>query len=319
MSRQHVPIPLAMKPFAQFSRFLFRIGQGDWFYKLMGAVVSMGEGREGQSRGVNVFKDYIPTQNDIIIACNSRSGTHWMMQIALQIAYLGQAEYDYIYDIVAWPDFLPEVAIKLSEPPPPSPTGLRLIKTHAPAQAVPVNDAAKYITVIRDPKEVLVSMYHWAPQAFAFIGLQSGTPDEWVEKFLKKQIPGGWWAQHTASWWALRHKANVYIVPFNQLKADTSGQIDAVSAFLGVALSPAQRQLVLEKASFEYMKAINHKFSPIIGDTGMMDIVRQGKTGTGDELFTPEQLDKVDAFCKRELKRLGCDFPYDELFSSESS
>lgn len=311
MSHQHVDIPQMMKPFAQFSRFMFRIGQGDWVYRLTGALVSIGE-RMG---GTNVFRGYVPTKNDIIIACNSRSGTHWMMQIALQIAHLGHAEYDYIYDIVAWPDFLPGVAIGLKETPPPAPTGLRVIKTHAPAQSVPVNDAARYITVIRDPKEVLVSMYHWAPQAFAFLGLQTGAPEYWVEKFLKNQVPGGWWPQHTASWWALREKPNIRIVTFNALKADTSREIDRISAFLGVELSPEQRQQVIEKSSFDYMKAINHKFSPIIGDTAMFEIVRQGKTGTGGEIFTREQLASVDAFCRSELKRLGSDFPYDEMFA----
>lgn len=55
----------------------------------------------------------------------SSSGTNWMMQIALQIAHLGQADYDYGYDLVAWPEFLPGVSISLTETPPPSPTGLR--------------------------------------------------------------------------------------------------------------------------------------------------------------------------------------------------
>ncbi len=308
MSHQYVPIPPLMKPIAQLSRFLFRTGQGDWLYKLMGAAVSIGG-------GPNAFKNYVPTKNDVFVACVSRSGTHWMMQIALQIAHLGQADYDYIYDIVVWSDFLPGVSIKLTDPPPPSPTGLRVIKSHSPAQLVTVNDAAKYITVIRDPKEVLVSMYHWAPQAFAFLGLQTGTPDYWVEKFLKRQIPGGWWAEHTASWWALRDKPNVHIVTFNDLKADPSGEIDRVSEFLGIELSPEQRQQVIEKSSFDYMKAINHKFSPIIGGTDMIDIVRTGETGSGSELFIEEQLGKVDAFCKSELKRLGSDFPYDEAFA----
>ncbi len=311
MSHQHVPIPLAMKPVAQFSRFLFRIGRGDWVYKLLGGLVSMGE-RIGAA---DVFKGYVPTKNDVIIACNSRSGTHWMMQIALQTAHLGQADYDYIYDVVAWPDFLPSVAIALTETPPPSPTGLRVIKTHAPAKSVPFNDAARYITVIRDPKEVLVSMYHWAPQAFAFLGLQSRTPEYWVEKFLKGQVPGGWWAAHTAGWWALRDKPNVHIVSYNDLKADASGEIDRVSEFLGVELSPEQRQQVIKKSSFDYMKAINHKFSPIIGDTDRIDIVRKAKLGESSELFTTAQLASVDAFCKRELQRLGSDFPYDAMFA----
>jgi hypothetical protein len=297
-----------MKPFAAFSRFLFRRGRGDWMYRLLGAAAKT----EAKSPA---FKGYTPTKNDIIVACLNRSGTHLMMQICLQIAHLGQADYDYIYDIVAWPDFLPNSSIALNESPPVSPTGLRVIKTHLPAQSVPLNDAAKYIIVIRDPKEMLVSLYHFVPQAFAFMGLEVGSPDDWVEKFLKGQVPGGWWALHTASWWALRGRTNVYVVSYNQLNADLSGEIEVISQFLGVELSETQGQAVLEKSSFEYMKAMNHKFSPIIGATKMLDIIRKGKTGSGSDLFSEEQLAKVDAFCKSELKRLGSDFPYDEIFA----
>ena len=307
MSHQQVKIPLALRPVTQLSCFLFRIGQGEWVYKLLGAAASRGGG--------NFFGDYIPTKNDIIVACQARSGTHWIMQIALQIAYLGDAEYDYIYDIVAWPDYLPGASIKLTESPPLSPTGLRVIKTHSPAQSVPVNDAAKYIVIIRDPKEVLVSLYHFAPQAFAFFGVQTGTPEYWVEKFLRKQVPGGWWVDHTASWWALHDRPNIHIVTFNELKADAQREIDRISAFLGVELSAEQRQQVIEKSSFAYMKAINDRFSPIVGNTGVLSVIREGKTGVGSDLFTKEQLARVDAFCRSELKRLGSDFPYDQLFA----
>jgi hypothetical protein len=296
-----------MKPLVRLSRFLFRTGRGDWVYKIIGA---------GASRaGGSAFKDYIPTKNDIIVACLSRSGTHWMMQMALQIAHLGQAEYDYLYDVVAWPDFLPDVSIGLSEPPPASPTGLRVIKTHSPAQMVTVNDAAKYITVIRDPKEVLVSLYYFMPKALAFLGLQTGGPDDWVEKFLNKQVPGGWWAEHTASWWALRDRPNVHLVLFKDLKADPGAEIDRISEFLGVNLSSEQRQHVMTKSSFDYMKAIDHKFSPIIGDTDMPVVIRKGQTDTGGDLFTETQLDQINAYCERELERLGSDFPYAELLA----
>ncbi len=311
MSHQKVSIPLPMKPITKLSRFLFRRGKGDWVYRSVGGLMSLGD-RLGD---VSVFKGYTPTENDIIIACHSRSGTHWMMQIALQIAHLGQAEYDYIYDIVPWPDFLPGAAVDLKETPPPSPTGRRVIKTHVPAQSVPINDVTKYIIVIRDPKEVLVSLYHFAPQSFAFVGIQTGTPDYFVQKFVKNQVPGGWWAKHTASWWALRHKPNVHIVTFNDLKADPNGEIDRISEFLGIELSPEQREQVIEKSSFDYMKAINHKFSPIIGDTGMMEIVRKGKAETNTELFTAEHFAMVDMMCKRELESLDSDFPYDENFA----
>lgn len=312
MSHKQVRLPLPMRPLARLSRFLFRAGRGDWVYKLFGFASR----RMGSAPGGGfVFRGYTPTKNDVIVACLSRSGTHWLLQIALQITHQGQAEYEYLYDVVAWPDFLPGVSIKLTDPPPVSPTGLRVIKTHSLAQLVPVNDEAKYISVVRDPKEVLVSLYHFVPQAFAFLGIETGTPEEWVGRFLKHQAPGGWWPQHTASWWALRSRPNVHITTFNALKADPGAEIDRISAFLGVEIDAAQRRQVLEKSSFAYMKAITHKFTPVIDNKDTIDVVRRGRIGTGSDLFTAEQMARIDSFCKRELTRLGSDFPYDQLFA----
>lgn len=312
MSHKHVGLPLPMKPVAQLSRFLFKTGKGDWVYRLLGFAATRMDRGHGR---VNVFKGYVPTKNDVVVACLSRSGTHWLLQIVLQIANLGQAEYDYLYDVIAWPDFLPGVSIKLTDPPPKSPTGLRVIKTHSAAEMVPVNDNAKYVSIIRDPKEVLVSLYHFVPQAFAFLGIETGSPEEWVRRFLHHQVPGGWWPQHTASWWALREKPNVHITTFNDLKADPGMEIDRISTFLGVEITAEQRRQVLEKSSFEYMKAISHKFAPVIDNKDTIHVVRKGRVGTGGELFTHEQLARIDSFCKSELVRLGSDFPYDQLFA----
>ncbi len=73
---------------------------------------------------------------------------------------------------------------------------------------------------------------------------------------------------------------------FNALKADSTNEIDRIREFLGVELRPEQRVQVTEKTSFPYMKAINHKFSPIIGNTVKIEIVRKGRTGDGGALFT---------------------------------
>jgi hypothetical protein len=45
-----------------------------------------------------------PTASDVIVATYAKRGTNWALQIAPQIAYYGEAEYDFIHDLVAWPD-----------------------------------------------------------------------------------------------------------------------------------------------------------------------------------------------------------------------
>ena len=63
------------------------------------------------------------------------------------------------------------------------------------------------------------------------------------------------------------------------------------------------------------MKAINHKFSPMIDGKDEMEVIRAGKSRAESALFTDEQFAQVDDFCKRELARLGSDFPYEALFT----
>jgi hypothetical protein len=41
--------------------------------------------------------------------------------------------------------------------------------------------------------------------------------------------------------------------------------------------------------------------------------MRKGTQGGSAELLSPAQQREVDAFCRAELQRLGCDLPYDEF------
>lgn len=109
------------------------------------------------------FGDYQPTVHDVFVATFVKSGTNWMLQIAQQIAHRGAAEFEHIHDVVPWPDAPMVNIIPLSDPEPrmQSPTDLRVIKTHNIADCVPYNENAKYITVIRDPKEAFVSSYYF--------------------------------------------------------------------------------------------------------------------------------------------------------------
>jgi hypothetical protein len=43
-------------------------------------------------------------------------------------------------------------------------------------------------------------------------------------------------------------------------------------------------------------------------------MMRKGASGGSSELLTPEQQLQIDDYCRRELGRLGCDFPYDAAF-----
>jgi len=48
-------------------------------------------------------------------------------------------------------------------------------------------------------------------------------------------------------------------------------------------------------------------------------MMRRGQSGGSSELLTLEQQQRIDEHCRAELKRLGCDFPYDAVFGASSA
>lgn len=239
-----------------------------------------------------------------------------MMQITHQIAHLGQGEYDHIHDVIPWPEMrIPKFAVGLDHPHPlaSSPTGWRVIKTHMPAGNVPINEDARYITVIRDPKDVFVSSYHFARS----IGFGPLLPsiEVWLDGFLDDNfILGGSWAAHTASYWALRNRQNVKICSFKQMKREPVRIIREIADWLGVELQPNEFDAVVRKSSFDYMKTIDDKFhpgkmTPFSEDHGMM---RRGRHGGSSEMLNQSQQRRIDAYFRNALFEQGCyDFPYE--------
>jgi hypothetical protein len=45
-------------------------------------------------------------------------------------------------------------------------------------------------------------------------------------------------------------------------------------------------------------------------------MMRRGASGSSGELLTPDQQRRIDDHCRSELARVGCDFPYDDLYGS---
>ncbi len=264
------------------------------------------------------FAGYTPTAHDVIVCTYAKSGTNWMMQIVEQIAYRGRADFEHIHDLVPWPDAPMFDGLSLDDPSGAehSPTGLRAVKTHLDADFVPYNTDAKYVVVLRDPKDVLVSSHFFA---YETIGRITGVPpvDKWVEMFLDNQFPFGPWPEHVASYWRWRERPNVLIVSFGEMKANLDDVVSRVAALMGVALSPEEHAAVVERSGFAYMKAHETQFAPPtpfggINTNGTM--IRQGKRGGSSELLTVEQQRQIDEMMQSSLSRLAPDFPYDKLF-----
>ena len=194
------------------------------------------------------FGTYRPDVHDVVACSYFKSGTNLLMQMAVQIAGKGRAEYDHIHDVVAWPDcpdMFPGYAIPLANETPwrTSPTGLRVIKTHKAASQIPITDTARYIAVVRDPKSVCVSAYHFT-KALIF-GPMMPSVENFAEDFMTPGFFQGDWAEHLAGFWAIRSRSNVLFMTYEEMTKDTEATARRVADFMEMDLSQEEIDAVV--------------------------------------------------------------------------
>jgi Sulfotransferase domain len=299
-------------------RTLERLGYGDRVFAAMKA-------RQRKSLVANnPFRNYLPTRHDVFVATYVKSGTNWMMQIAHQIVFHGRGDFDHVHSVVSWPDTLlmgplRGYAIPLEDPSvwKVSPESKRVIKTHYDWEWLPYSGRARYILVIRDPKDVLVSSYLFFVKHGPLRRLVPSL-EIWLRLFLSENFPVaflGSWAANAAGYWAQRHRPNVLICSFKSMKTDLIDTVRKVAHFLDVKVSDAVLGRVCEKSSFEYMKGIDDKFRvwKLIPWAPDQPMIRKGVHGGSSELLSAEQQRQVDEHCIGQLRRLGSDFPYAEF------
>jgi Sulfotransferase domain len=287
-------------------------------------MLARGAARRSQKlKASNPLNHYTSTHHDVFVAAHVKSGTNWMMQIAHQLLFHGDGEYDHIHSVVPWPDIahmspLKHYAIPIDDPSVwrASPEQKRVIKTHYDWDWLPYSPEARYIIVIRDPKDVFVSSYHFfvkqGPLAFTKFSVET-----WLDVFLSTGM-GAWssWPQNTAGYWAERARPNVLIVSFKTMKQDLRGTVKKVAAFLDVHAGDDIIDRVCEKSSFDYMKRIDHKFRAwdmVPWASTAAPMMRKGGTAGSSELLSLQQQQRIDQQSLADLRKLGSDFPYEEF------
>jgi hypothetical protein len=270
----------------------------------------------------NPFRGYTPQKQDVFVMTYAKSGTNWVMQIVWQLIHHCQKDFDHIHSVVPWPDAVTNtrtmrnyaIPLDMATEWRTEPERKRIIKTHLNWELVPYSEQARYIAVLRDPKDVFVSSYIFIRDFF--FGAAMPSVDTMFRMFVNgKALTGGSWAANAAGYWAQRHRSNVLILSFASMKRDLEGTVRKIAAFLDIHVSNEIIQEVCRRSSFEYMKAIDERFAPYRGvpwrKHGRM--MRSGQQGRSSELLSAEQQEQIDRSCVAELKREGSDLPYDEI------
>lgn len=224
---------------------------------------------------------YKPKPEDVIIATYPKCGTTWMQNIALYIFRKGK-ELENHGDFFAMCPFIDALGSQGMEGMPRP----GAFKTHLPYHHVPYSPEAKYIYILRNPKDCCTSMYYHTKMNVG-LGYWEAKFDDFFELFMAGEVEYNDYFDHLASWYPHINDTNVFFTTYEAMKEETKSVVLKLAEFLGEDYIEAIRadknvlSNILQFSSFEYMKRhiselYDSKLVPqeALEDPGMLEGIR---------------------------------------------
>ena len=177
----------------------------------------------------------------------------------------------------------------------------RLIKTHLPVSILLEDRDVKprVVSIIRDPKDVIVSFYHFA-RMNNIIDFQ-GTFDEFFQLFLRDEVAYGpiYRFYHELKE-SKELEGKLLIIRYEDLTNNFEREIERLSSFLGLEpLSEENMKRLKDHCSFREMQvnpSVNYEHWDDLGlrKKGESRFMRKGIVGDWKVHFTPEQKERFD-------------------------
>ena len=221
-------------------------------------------------------------------------------------------------------------------------TAYRVFNTHLRPHQLPPN--AKYVYVMRDPMDVLVSFYHHLSNQTEADGGYSGTAKEFCQDFLNGTVLYGKWEDHLEAWLgryyqksnATKEDKNIMLLHYEEMKQDLKQEATRLAKFLDVPDEELESivNTALSHCTFDAMKTERWRYTPqsvswkVDPKTGKPydRFVREGRIGDGKEfmekIFTSdlkEQWIKNADRARRRWRDAGIDMEVDRYLGRRRS
>ncbi|XP_012859976.1 amine sulfotransferase-like [Echinops telfairi] len=258
--------------------------------------------------------DFEIRDDDVFIVTYPKSGTIWTQQIISSIYFEDHRNKNSHEDTLARVPFLEYNIRKVDFSKRPSP---RLFATHLPYYIMPrglKNKKAKVIYIYRNPKDVLVSFFHFSQ--FVTLLEVSDTLEKFMERFLDGRVVGSLWFDHVRGWYEHRHNFNILFMMYEDMKKDLRGSVLKICNFLEKKLSDEAVDAVVNLATFQNMKSdpqANYRkiLKDEIGTRKDGLFLRKGTIGDWKNHLTVEQNERFDKVFQKKMKNVSLKFIWD--------
>ncbi|KAM4040984.1 amine sulfotransferase-like isoform 1-T3 [Anomaloglossus baeobatrachus] len=240
---------------------------------------------------------------DVFLVTYPKSGTVWTQQILSLILNEGHRNgTEQITNIerAPWIEYnIYNVDFK-SRPSP------RLFSSHLPYYLLPKDmrfRMGKIIYVSRNPKDVLVSMYH-----FYKLNPSLKCKIDWeifIDLFISGKVFGGSWFDHVRGFYMHKDDFDILFLTYEDMKKDLRSNVLKICKFLAISLDDKAIDIVVEKATFKNMKddsLANYEFlSNEVLDKNKGAFLRKGIVGDWKNLMTVAQNEMFDKVYKEKM------------------
>lgn len=235
-----------------------------------------------------------PRTGDIIVAVSDKMGTTWSQMLCALLVH-GPELPRPLVELSPWLDGgvwdYNEDAVEVFNAQP----WRRVIKTHTPLHALKYREDAFYVTCGRDPRDVFLSAVDQG-----YNETRPGAPQRTIDRdklfaaaldFDSGRNISGLF-NHVASYWRHRTLPNILFLHYNDMSDDLEGETARLANFLGIECSPDEIRALVDRASFDAMRAEADNLAPgskVVGRwKSNADFFRKGRRGEWREVYSPE-------------------------------
>ncbi|CAN0896881.1 Cytosolic sulfotransferase 5 [Linum grandiflorum] len=197
----------------------------------------------------------------------------------------------------------------------------RLFHTHVTYSNLPDSitkgsgGGCKFVYVVRDPKDTLVSMWHFYNKIFKPFPLDAA-----VESFCSGALPYGPFYEHVLEYWeeSKRSPERVMFIKYEDLRRDPKPHVRKLASFLGSPFGDGDAgekevEKVIWRSSFDRLKnlGVNNKDEVEQAFTSWVPLLknncffRRGEVGDWGNHLTAEMAERIDKVTRMKLHRTG--------------
>ncbi|MBA0851246.1 hypothetical protein Goshw_016052 [Gossypium schwendimanii] len=279
-------------------------------------------------RGSMLIDDHFnPRPTDIIIATSPKCGTTWLRALVFSIINRNSFDFsdhplrkanprDLVHFLEAHIRGDGSTAYIDGLPSP------RLLSTHLPYSLFPEcmtddTSACRFVYICRDPKDVLVSKWHFANKVRPK-GVPPLSLEEAFDLFCKGVSHYGPFWDHVLGYWkaSLESPKKVLCLKYEDVKKEPLGCVRKVANFLGVPFTPEEEnkeivEEIVKLCSFEKMsnqdvnKSDTRSQEKPISNS---DFFRKGEVGDWVNHLSPQMSEILDQITEQKFQGTGFSF-----------